>query len=194
MQALRGLGFEVAMLTGGSRATADAIAREAGIDRVLADVLPDQKAAEVKRLHGEGKKVAFVGEGINDAPALAQAGVGIAIGTGTDIAIEAGDVVLMSGDVRGIVNAASLSKRTLRTIWLNFFWAYAYDVAPIPVAAGVLYPLTSVLLSPMLAAAAMSASSLFVVTNSLRPRRFRAPLDDTSRPPAAAARLAEQSA
>ncbi len=121
VQALHGLGFEVAMLTGDSRATSDTIARKAGIDRVLADVLPDQKAAEVKRLHGEGKKVAFVGEGINDTPALAQAGVGIAIGTGTDIAIEAGEVVLMSGDVRGIVNAAGLSKRTLRTIWLNFF-------------------------------------------------------------------------
>ena len=194
MQALRGLGFEVAILTGDSRATADATAREAGIDRVLADVLPDQKAAEVEHLHGEGKKVAFVGDGINDAPALAQADVGIAIGTGTDIAIEAGDVVLMSGDLRGIVNAAGLSKRTLRTIWLNFFCAYAYDVAPIHVAAGVLYPLTSVLLNPILAAAAMSASSLFVVTNSLRPRRFRAPLDDTPRPSAAAATLAEQSA
>ena len=170
--ALKAQGLEVAMLTGDNRATADAIARQVGIQQVLAEVLPDQKAAEIRRLQAEGKRVAFVGDGINDAPALAQADVGIAIGTGTDIAIESGDVVLMSGDLRGIVNATALSKRTHRTIIGNFVWAYGYNVALIPVAAGVLYPFIGVLLSPMLAAAAMSVSSVFVLTNSLRLRRF----------------------
>lgn len=130
----------------------------------------------MKRLQANGNRVAFVGDGINDAPALAQADIGVAIGTGTDIAIEAGDVILMSGDLRGIVNAFALAKRTYRTIFGNFFWAYAYNVALIPLAAGALYPWMGVLLSPMLAAAAMSVSSLFVVTNSLRLRRFDPPL------------------
>jgi Cu+-exporting ATPase len=179
--ALHALGLRVAMLTGDNARTAQAIAQQAGIDRVVAEVLPDQKAEEVRRLQAEGSRVAFVGDGINDAPALAQADVGIAIGTGTDIAIEAGDVILMSGDLRGIVNATALAKRTLKTIRINFFWAYAYNVALIPIAAGALYPLLGLLLNPMLAAAAMSVSSLFVVTNSLRLRTFRPPLDGEPR-------------
>jgi Cu+-exporting ATPase len=164
------------MVTGDNRRTAEVIAQRAGIDRVLAEVLPGQKAEEVKRLQAEGNRVAFVGDGINDAPALAQADIGLAIGTGTDIAIEAGDVILMSGDLRGIVNAVALARRTFRIIFGNFFWAYAYNVALIPLAAGILYPWVGILLSPMLAAAAMSVSSVFVVTNSLRLRRFEQPL------------------
>jgi Cu+-exporting ATPase len=172
VSALGEMGIEVAMLTGDNERTARAIASEAGIDTVVADVLPDRKAEEVKRLQGRQRTVAFVGDGINDAPALAQADVGVAIGTGTDIAIEAGDVILISGDLRAMVNAVALSRRTYRTILGNFFWAYAYNVALIPVAAGVLYPLVGLLLNPMLAAAAMSVSSIFVVTNSLRLKRF----------------------
>jgi Cu+-exporting ATPase len=161
------------MLTGDQARTAAAVAGELGIERVLAQVLPDQKAAEVERLQAEGRRVAFVGDGINDAPALARAEVGVAIGTGTDIAIEAGDVILMSGDPRGLIGAIALARRTLRTIRLNFFWAYAYNVALIPLAAGALYPLLGLLLNPMVAAAAMSVSSLFVVSNSLRLRSLK---------------------
>jgi Cu+-exporting ATPase len=172
IDALHDLGLQVAMVTGDNERTAQAISSQAGIDTVLAEVLPEQKVGEVKRLQSDGRRVAFVGDGINDAPALAQSDVGVAIGTGTDIAIEAGDVILMSGDLRGIVNAIALSRRTLRTIRNNFIWAYAYNIALIPVAAGVLFPFVGVLLSPMLAAAAMSVSSVFVVTNSLRLRGF----------------------
>jgi P-type Cu+ transporter len=172
--ALHALGMKTGMLSGDNPQTANAVAGEVGIDLVFAEVLPDRKAEEVQRLQERGRRVAFVGDGINDAPALARADVGIAIGTGTDIAIESGDVILMSGDLRGILNAIALSRQTLRTIRLNFFWAYAYNVALIPVAAGALYPFTGLLLNPMLAAAAMSVSSLFVVSNSLRLRGFQA--------------------
>jgi P-type Cu+ transporter len=176
IRALHDLGLTVAMVTGDNRATADAIARKLGIDEVIAEVLPGGKVEAVQRLREGGRGVAFVGDGINDAPALAEADVGIAIGTGTDIAIEAADVVLMSGDLRGVVNALALSKATLRNVKQNLFWAFAYNTSLIPVAAGVLYPAFGILLSPILAAGAMALSSVFVVTNALRLRRFRQPL------------------
>ena len=175
IRALQALGLRVAMITGDNQRTAEAIAARLGIDEVRAEVLPDGKAETLRRLQADGHKVAFVGDGINDAPALAQADVGLAIGTGTDIAIEAADVVLMSGDLGGIPNAIALSKATLRNIKQNLFWAFAYNVALIPVAAGVLYPFLGVLLSPMFAAAAMAMSSTFVLSNGLRLRRFTPP-------------------
>jgi heavy metal translocating P-type ATPase len=174
--ALHALGLKVAMITGDNRRTAEAIARQIGIDQVAAEVLPDGKVEAVKRLREAHGRIAFVGDGINDAPALAEADIGIAIGTGTDIAIESADVVLMSGDVRGVVNAIALSKATIRNIRQNLFWAFAYNVLLIPVAAGVLYPVDGTLLSPVVAAGAMALSSVFVLGNALRLRRFRAPI------------------
>jgi len=172
---LHRLGLKVVMLTGDNETTARAIARQAGVDRVLADVRPDEKAAQVRKLQAEGKLVAMVGDGINDAPALAQADVGVAIGTGTDVAIESGSVTLMSGDLRALVTAFALSRATMRNIKQNLFWAFAYNVALIPLAAGAFYPFTGWLLDPIFAAAAMALSSVTVVSNALRLRRFSPP-------------------
>jgi len=172
IRALHADGVKVVMLTGDNRTTADAVAKSVGIDRVEADVLPDQKALVVKRLQAQGERVAMAGDGINDAPALAQADVGIAMGTGTDIAMESAGVTLVKGDLRGIVRARRLSRATMGNIRQNLFFAFVYNTLGVPIAAGILYPVLGVLLSPMMASAAMTFSSVSVIANALRLRRI----------------------
>ncbi len=176
IEALQGQGLRIAMVTGDRQGTAEAVARQLGIDEVFAEVLPGGKVEAISRMKSQGERVVFVGDGINDAPALAEAYTGVAIGTGTDIAIESADVVLMSGDLRKLFSAIALSRATMRNVKQNLFWAFAYNTALIPVAAGLLYPVAGVLLSPMLAAFAMAASSVLVVTNALRLRRYSVPM------------------
>ncbi|HKX04283.1 MAG TPA: HAD-IC family P-type ATPase, partial [Methylomirabilota bacterium] len=171
--ALRGLGVDVIMLSGDAENTARAIGRQAGIDQVHAEVLPDQKAAEIKRLQADGRLVAMVGDGINDAPALAQADVGLAMSSGTDVAIDAADVTLMRDDLRGVIAAIELSRHTMRIVKENLGWAFGYNLVLVPVAAGMLYPIWGLQLSPILAGLAMALSSVSVVANSLRLGRFR---------------------
>jgi Cu+-exporting ATPase len=173
VQRLRELNVDVLLLSGDRRSAAEAVARETGIDRTVAEVLPEQKVEEIRVLQRAGKVVAMVGDGINDAPALAQADVGISMPKGTDVAIEASDIALMRSDLRGVAMAIALSRRTMDTMKQNLFWAFAYNVVGIPIAAGVLYPWTGLTLSPVIASAAMALSSVSVVTNSLRLRRAR---------------------
>jgi Cu+-exporting ATPase len=177
VKTLRQMGLEVIMITGDNERTADAIARQAGVDRVLAEVLPSEKAVEIKRLQAEGKVVAMVGDGINDAPALAQANIGIAVGSGTDVALETGDIVLIKNDLRDVVVGIQLSRATMRKIRQNLFWAFFYNVALIPLAAGAFYPILHVLFDPVWAAVAMASSSVTVVTNASLLRRFRPKLE-----------------
>jgi Cu+-exporting ATPase len=170
---LHAMGLRVVMLTGDTERTAMAIARAANVDHVIAGVLPDGKVEAIRRLQAEGQVVAMVGDGINDGPALVQADIGIAIGTGTDVAVEAADIALMRGDLRGVAHAIELSRRTMRTMKQNLFWAFIYNVIGIPIAAGALYPAFGLALSPVLASAAMAFSSVSVVSNSLRLRGLR---------------------
>jgi Cu+-exporting ATPase len=171
--ALKKMGLEVVMITGDNERTAKAIAREVGVDRVLAEVLPQDKAFNVQKLQLEGKKVAMVGDGINDAPALAQADIGMAIGTGTDVAIEASDITLIKGSLMGIVTAIQISRATMRNVYQNLFGAFIYNTAGLPIALGALYPFFGILLLPLLAALAMSFSSVTVISNANRLKRWK---------------------
>ena len=180
---LHQMGLTLAMITGDNAQTAQALANKLGIDHVTAEVLPDGKVDAIEGLRHQFGTLAFVGDGINDAPALATADIGVAIGTGTDVAIETADVVLMSGDLRGVANAAEISRRTMRNIRQNLGWAFGYNTLLIPVATGVLYPLGGHLLSPALAAGAMALSSVFVVSNALRLRRIQTNLPEIGRKP-----------
>ena len=171
IEALHAEGLRIVMLTGDSRTTAEAVAGKLQLDEVIAEVLPEQKAHAVKQLQADGRIIAMAGDGINDAPALAQASVGIAMGTGTDVAMESAGVTLVKGDLRGIVRARKLSRATMNNIRQNLFFAFAYNALGVPIAAGVLYPFTGILLSPMIAAAAMSFSSISVIANALRLRQ-----------------------
>jgi Cu+-exporting ATPase len=173
IQLLHSAGVRVVMLTGDSRSTAEAVARRLGIDEVEAEVLPGQKRDVVKRLKANGRKVAMAGDGVNDAPALAEADVGLAMGTGTDVAMESAGVTLVSGDLRGVARARQLSQATMRNIRQNLFFAFVYNAIGVPVAAGILYPFFGVVLSPMIASAAMTFSSVSVIANALRLRRMR---------------------
>jgi len=173
MQTLKAMGFELALISGDSDGAVRQIAKEAGIHHVFAETLPDGKIAALDQLRGQGRKIAFVGDGINDAPALAHADVGIAVGTGTDVAIETADVIMMSGDLHGVANAVEISRKTMANIKQNLAWAFGYNVALIPLAAGILYPAFGILLSPIFAAAAMALSSVSVLSNALRLRRLK---------------------
>jgi len=172
---LKRMGKWVMMISGDNRTTAQAIGEELGIHKILAEVLPEDKVHEIQRLQSEGIKVAMVGDGINDAPALAQADIGVAIGAGTDIAIESGDIVLIKDDLRDVVAAMDLSRYAMKKVKQNFFWAFIYNIIGIPLAAGMLYPVTGFLLNPVIAGIAMACSSLSVVSNSLSMRRYRRP-------------------
>ena len=173
IRALTAMGLEVVMITGDNERTAKAIAKQVGIERVLAEVLPQDKAFNVQQLQLEGKRVAMVGDGINDAPALAQADVGFAIGTGTDVAIAASDITLIKGSLRGVVTAIQISRATMHNVYQNLFGAFIYNALGLPVALGVLYPFLGILLSPMLAAVAMSFSSVTVIANANRLKRWK---------------------